>query len=1068
MTGGQYTGVDVTIISNGNTNAIGVYATGPGRVDLTGGSVVTNGGDGLSAEGGGEIVARGLVIDSLGAASSGVWSSGVGSSIDLTDATVSAAGDVGGALVAADGGAITGEGLVLSTQGVIGQSHIVLAVGSGSRIEISNSQMSSDAPFIGGLYANNRGEIVASNIRIHMTGEESDAVVSAGGPGVITISDSTLLIEGEKARGINAWSASQIQSSNVAIETRGDGGTGIYSAQAGTVVTVSGGSILTLGDMSYGLQSTSKGTIIASDLPVTTMGQRAHGAYAIGANTLIDLTNSAITTYGVGAEGVRAEDSAHTTATGTTIVTSGVDAFGLSARSQGAITASDLSLTTSGQGAYGAAAAGAGSLIDLTDAMITTGGAGAGGVRAEDSARTTATGVTIVTSGDDASGVVASAATVVLDGGSVTTSGASAHGLGAQDGADLIASNVTTQVSGSTAAAVQITGGTLATPTTMTVDGGTLASSQGPLILAQGGTGTIVLKGPIAISAGLVGGNPALAMVANGATPSNLTLNLTDLGAVSGNVMVTGADNQVNATFKTTDWIGDLIAEPGNMPSITLQDSHWTGQATHASNIRLNAASAWAVTGTSNAVGTITNAGLIQFAPLASGFSTLTTGNYDGQGGHIAFNTVLGADNSATNLLVINGGTATGTTMLSVTNAGGGGDLTVGDGIRLVQAVNGGITQPGAFALTERVTAGAYEYLLFRGGSSGTDDWFLRSSIDAKSIDPHAPGGVIPLYRPEVPLYTPIPAMARHIGLATLGTLHERVGEEMNIRDLTSSGRFGNGAWMRVIGERSNNRWIDTAESNVRAADLIGIQAGLDLYRRQHDNGHRDHVGLYAAYTDYRSSSVSGLARGQRNQQVGQLTLNGPAVGAYWTHFGPSGWYLDGVIQGNWFDAKANSFDDTGMSTRGTGLTASLEGGYPIHLSQRWQLEPQAQIIYQTVSVKDSRDVYSTIGWNESDAVTGRFGGRLQYSAQDGAALWQPYAKVNLWHSFNGTDWASFGASPAIESRFGNTSVELGGGITARITRTASLYGHVDHRWSVDGRERRTATQGAIGVRFNW
>ncbi|MCM8729763.1 hypothetical protein ACFO8O_02095 [Hephaestia sp. GCM10023244] len=57
--------------------------------------------------------------------------------------------------------------------------------------------MSSDAPFIGGLYANNSGEIVASNIQIHMTGEESDAVVSAGGPGVITISESTLLMEGE-------------------------------------------------------------------------------------------------------------------------------------------------------------------------------------------------------------------------------------------------------------------------------------------------------------------------------------------------------------------------------------------------------------------------------------------------------------------------------------------------------------------------------------------------------------------------------------------------------------------------------------------------------------------------------------------------------------------------------------------------------------------------------------------------------------------------------------------------------------------------------------------------------
>jgi len=29
-----------------------------------------------------------------------------------------------------------------------------------------------------------------------------------------------------------------------------------------------------------------------------------------------------------------------------------------------------------------------------------------------------------------------------------------------------------------------------------------------------------------------------------------------------------------------------------------------------------------------------------------------------------------------------------------------------------------------------------------------------------------------------------------------------------------------------------------------------------------------------------------------------------------------------------------------------------LEGGYPIPLGRRWLLEPQAQIIYQTVSVR--------------------------------------------------------------------------------------------------------------------
>src|SRR5690606_19645070 len=113
------------------------------------------------------------------------------------------------------------------------------------------------------------------------------------------------------------------------------------------------------------------------------------------------------------------------------------------------------------------------------------------------------------------------------------------------------------------------------------------------------------------------------------------------------------------------------------------------------------------------------------------------------------------------------------------------------------------------------------------------------------------------------------------------------------------------------------------------------------------------------------------------------------------------------------------------------GLYRFAGGGYPIRLSERWQIEPQAQIIYQTVSVNGSRDAYSTVGWNEGDAVTGRIGGRLQYTTLDGDTLWQPYVKANLWHGFSGTDRVFFGASPAIESQFGNTSLELGVGFTA-------------------------------------
>lgn len=76
----------------------------------------------------------------------------------------------------------------------------------------------------------------------------------------------------------------------------------------------------------------------------------------------------------------------------------------------------------------------------------------------------------------------------------------------------------------------------------------------------------------------------------------------------------------------------------------------------------------------------------------------------------------------------MNGGAATGTTDLTVRNAIGPGAETQANGIQVVQTLNGGTTASGAFALTDRLRAGAFDYFLFHGGVGGSspNDWFLR------------------------------------------------------------------------------------------------------------------------------------------------------------------------------------------------------------------------------------------------------------------------------------------------------------------------------------------------------
>ena len=117
---------------------------------------------------------------------------------------------------------------------------------------------------------------------------------------------------------------------------------------------------------------------------------------------------------------------------------------------------------------------------------------------------------------------------------------------------------------------------------------------------------------------------------------------------------------------------------------------------------------------------TVINAGVIDLRD--NGGSTTDrlaiTGNYVGAGGQIQFQTVLASDGSPSDRLQINRGNASGTTTLFFTDAGGGGALTTGDGILVVEAINGATTGSAAFG--GFAAAGPYDYLLERGNQDGT------------------------------------------------------------------------------------------------------------------------------------------------------------------------------------------------------------------------------------------------------------------------------------------------------------------------------------------------------------
>lgn len=547
----------------------------------------------------------------------------------------------------------------------------------------------------------------------------------------------------------------------------------------------------------------------------------------------------------------------------------------------------------------------------------------------------------------------------------------------------------------------------------------------------------------------------------------------------------------------------------------------------------------------------VMNAGRIDLTNGTTGATDRLTisGNYTGLGGLLLIQTELGDDDSASDRLVLSGGTASGSTGIAVVNVGGAGAQTTADGIMVVQATNGATSSATAFALDAPVAAGAFEYYLFKGGvSAGSDqNWYLRSTLNtptppaaappaleptpqpepeppaaeppppppselppapvptegdinnppvdptppvqasdpqpepppppppAPPADPPPPPPVVPtavpdlptpapgeqilLYRIEVPVYSALPPVAEHLAMTTLGTFHERRGEQSLLSDTEMSP-----VWGRIFGQDTKMGWSGTVSPSFDGT-LFGLQAGFDLFGRETASGGIDRAGLFVAYGSMKGD-VRGQALGQNDLSVGKLDINGTSVGGYWTRIGQGGWYLDGVLMATFFGGNAASSRDIGIDVGGTGVTASLEGGYPIALAQGWTLEPQAQLVWQHLSLDDTNDRFSSVSFGTDSSVTGRLGARLQgETTLNGMAL-QPYLKANIWHDFGGTDTVSFDTTDiATEGR--STSFEFGGGVVAKVTDKVSIFATGDYTTNLGGDKRRIL-EGNLGFSVKW
>jgi outer membrane autotransporter protein len=503
--------------------------------------------------------------------------------------------------------------------------------------------------------------------------------------------------------------------------------------------------------------------------------------------------------------------------------------------------------------------------------------------------------------------------------------------------------------------------------------------------------------------------------------------------------------------------------------------------------------------------GTLNVAGSAPTGNASGGYSTfnVTGGNVRfGSGSQVLFNTHLNdASVQRTDLLALdlNGGRTSGTAGVLVNNTGGAGAQTEGNGIELVQTLNG--SSANAFTLARPVEAGAWQYLLYQGGV-GTDaangNWYLRSFFQepcnggngggnggnggsgngGNGNGGNGNGGVCnggqpepgPVaWRPGVVAYTMTPLLNLDYGFSMLGTLHQRVGDVPGAID-PQQNTATNGVWGRVDARSFDADALGRFSAN---STTYFAQFGKDWTLDQPKDGGSTHAGVTATLGNTSATFQDPLrAMAGQDTQTGTVSTQAWSLGGYWTRYLKDGTYFDSVGQLTYYHNRFGGLDGS-ASQNGVGAVLSQEVGKPFQIgSTPIAFEPQAQLMYQYLSLGDFSDAISPVSGTHTNALRGRLGFRIfganLPSSDDRNPLnrAKPYLTFNVLHDFFRPGQTVVGET-AFNPMLSRTWYDVGAGVTAAAGKHGELYAHGGYQHNVGGGYGQ-GFYGQLAYRYMW
>lgn len=896
------------------------------------------------------------------------------------------------------------------------------SLGNGTPIRISVNGNAID-----GLYVKSGGrmEIRPGGVYVYATGSDVRGIYNVGVSGLPAQFD-----------GSNVYATTDFAGSH-ALRTYGASATTIM--RDSTLTTLQNGS--KGAEVWQGAKADLRGTAIS------TQGANSYGVHVLNSGSEITTTNGSITTVDPTSYGILIQDYGKFTGNGTSVRTQG--AVGVYVHTNGILVSNGMAIQsdrTYGMYVYGGS-------ITLKDTRISTLGTGTFALFINGGSPASIDGGQILTYGDGSVGVrTQSGAVANINGTQVNTQGRAAYGIhvegwgtvnlgrngdtGSQVGtlgadADAVrvsvnatrfsATGATLRAAGLNAQGLHLTGAAGAAPKTFTLVDSNVTSVQADAIHLSTGPAIVSLTG-----SAITGGNAAINVGATSAATADI--------AASGTLIR-----------------GRVLTQPGSTTNLSMSND-----------------SNWQVTGNST-VTTLANANsLIEFtAPQAGAYKTVTTRDYSGNG-VIALNTFLGSDGSPSDRLVIDGGSATGTSKLRIKNAGGPGTLTTADGIQVVEVINGGVSGAGAFALSGRAVAGPYEYMLYQGTAAAPTDqnWYLRSEKVPEPPAPPAPPGPTPapepLYRPEIAAYL---ANQRLVGQMFVQSMHDRSGEPQFIesQQFQSVDSKRRALWLRTSGQWESSRSRD-GNFDVNTT-LFLLQGGGDIAQwKLLSDTDRLHLGAMLGY-----GTADSTARADGNPYKARGRVNGYSAGVYATWFQNDatklGAYLDTWLQYGWFNNRVQGSELPREDYDSRAWAISAEAGYAFKLRENWMLEPQAQVIYVDSDTDSLTEQNGTrVNRADSNGTITRLGLRTFATfdlGNDRKA--QPFATVNWWRSRVDSS-VSFNQLP-FGDLYPKNRYELKVGVHADFTKGWTGWVNASGSW---GTQDYHQYAGRIGVRYTW